>query len=171
MQVYDRARPRVRSQRTGKGRLRAARPHTTISVLLFACAAGLIPWTVYLDQTLPVMVGGHHFRIFWVSYDMLLTLAFAATAWLTLRQRKGAFAAAAATAILLILDACLDTVWSRPGWHLVMAVVRADLVELPAAVLILYAAHRLLRPRGHATRRHRDEGLPGHTPAHPQRCG
>lgn len=112
----------------------------TIAWILFGCAVVLVPWTMYLGVSLPVVVAGHHVRDFWVTYDAVLTVGLAATAWLTLHGRRVAAVTAIATAALLVIDACLDISWSHPGWHFTMAVLRAFLVEIPTVALLLFAA-------------------------------
>jgi hypothetical protein len=96
---------------------------------------------------LPAVVAGHHVKDFWVTYDIVLTVGLAVTAWLTLLGRRFAAVTAVATALLLVVDACLDVSWAHPGWHLTMAVVRAFLVEIPIAALLVYTA-RLTAPGG-----------------------
>jgi hypothetical protein len=108
------------------------------ALVLLCCVAVLIPWTLYLDQSLPSMVGGRHVRAFWVGFDLLLIGGLAGTALLTLMGRMLAVGTAAATALLLILDAVLDIAWAQPGWHLAMALVRAMFIELPTVGLLFY---------------------------------
>lgn len=114
-------------------------------LLLFGCAIALVPWTIYLGLSLPSMVHGHHVRLFWVGFDIVLIAGLATTAWLSLRTWRGAGIVGAATAALLLLDVILDTVSARPGWPLAMAVVRALFLEIPTAALVLSASRRVAR--------------------------
>lgn len=112
---------------------------------LFALlGAGTIPWTVYLSLTLPDHARTHNYRLAWVGFDVLLTVAMLLTAFLAWRGRPLAGQAAGCTATMLIIDAWFDVTTS--GRHdAAMAILLAVLVELPLAGLCGWIALRVQR--------------------------
>ena len=105
--------------------------------MVAAAAACLLPWTVYLAQSLPDRHGTDSWKVAWVGFDTGLLLLFAAAAVLGLRRRRAAVPLLAATAALLCADAWFDVVldWDAPDrW---VSVAMALLLELPVAVLLL----------------------------------
>ncbi|HLJ66463.1 MAG TPA: hypothetical protein VKX16_03785 [Chloroflexota bacterium] len=108
-------------------------------LLLLACSLALIPWIVYLGLSLPTRSTIQHYRLFWVGLDIAITLALVCTAWLALRSRPEAESAAVATATLLGTDVWLDVTSAGPGWPLLYAVARAVVIELPGAILLVWA--------------------------------
>jgi hypothetical protein len=110
-------------------------------------AAGIIllPWIVYLAETLPKRQFDRHYRAAWVGFDVLLVIVIIRTAYMAFRVDPRVQLAATATATLLIVDAWFDvtTASSRPAfWE---AVALALLVEIPAAVFSIYLAHSVSR--------------------------
>ena len=104
----------------------------------------LIPWTVYLGLTLPNRYVTTHWTLTWVGFDLLLLLAFAATAAFGLLRRQLVVLSAFATGLLLICDAWFDLTTAGPrDWTL--SLVSAVVVELPVAFFLLNTAFRLLR--------------------------
>lgn len=113
-------------------------------VFLVVAAACLVPWIVYLAQTLPDRYDTGLWRVAWVGFDVVLVCCFAGAAWLGLRRHRAAVPLLAATAALLCCDAWFDVLldWSSPDrW---MSVLLAVFVEVPIAVFLLVAARRLL---------------------------
>lgn len=104
----------------------------------------LIPWTIYLGLTLPNRHVTTHWTLTWVGFDVLLLLAFAATAVLGLLRRQLIVLSAFATGLLLVCDAWFDLTTAGPrGWTLTL--VSALVVELPVAGFLLNTALRLTR--------------------------
>jgi hypothetical protein len=113
-------------------------------VFLGAAALCLVPWVVYLANTLPDQFDTGQWRTAWVGFDIALLCCFAAATWLGLRRRRAAVPLLAATAALLLCDAWFDVLldWSSPDrW---VSVALAVFAELPIAVVLLVAARRLL---------------------------
>jgi DNA-binding transcriptional ArsR family regulator len=113
-------------------------------VFLGAAAICLVPWTVYLAQTLPDRHDSGQWRVAWVGFDVALACCFAGAAWLGLRRRRAAVPLLTATAALLFCDAWFDVLldWnSSDRW---LSVGLAVFAELPIAVFLLVAARRLL---------------------------
>lgn len=113
-------------------------------VFLGAGAVFLVPWTVYLAQTLPDQYDIGQWRTAWVGFDVVLLTCFAAGAWLGLRRRRAAVPLLTATAALLCCDAWFDVMldWTSPDRT--TSVLLAVFAELPIAALLLLAARRLL---------------------------
>lgn len=113
-------------------------------VFLGAAAVFLVPWTVYLAQSLPDRFDTGQWRAAWVGFDVALLCCFAGAAWLGLRRRRAAVPLLVATAALLCCDAWFDVVldWESPDrWT---SVLLAAVAEVPIAMLLLIAARRLL---------------------------
>ena len=98
-------------------------------VPLFAVAGiVLVPWTVFLVQSLPSTHAAAHWDIAWAGFDVglaLLLLGVAVSAW-----RRSTAAAA-----LLVVDAWFDILTSSTRLELAVAIAEAVLVELPLAAL------------------------------------
>ena len=105
-------------------------------VRLFALgAAVLVPTVVLLLTQLPATHQSEHWDIAWGGFDVLLALmllSVAVTAW---RRSPWLEAAAAATGILLFVDAWFDILTASSRTELVVAVAEAAIVELPLAVV------------------------------------
>ncbi len=113
-----------------------------VPLLYLLLAAALVPWVVYLAVTLPDREVSENYRLAWVGFDVFLLGALARTAWLAWRRSPFVVNVASVTAALLLVDAWFDVATSTPGLHLLLAVVSAALVELPAAVLSMLIAAR-----------------------------
>lgn len=104
--------------------------------VLGAGAAVLLPWTAYLAWELPEHAVAVNYDLAWGGFDVGLILLLAAGAWAAFRANRWLPALAAATAMMLIVDAWFDVVTSGPSdrW---LAVAMAVLIELPVAVACL----------------------------------
>ncbi|NIH78700.1 winged helix-turn-helix domain-containing protein [Amycolatopsis viridis] len=120
-------------------------------VFLGAAAVCLVPWVLYLANTLPDQFDTAQWRVAWVGFDVALVGCFAAATWLGLRRRRAAVPLLAATAALLVCDAWFDVVldWGSADRYASLAL--AVCAELPIAVLLMLTARKLLsgdmRPR------------------------
>jgi len=105
-------------------------------VPLFALAGiVLLPWTVFLVQSLPSTHAAAHWDIAWAGFDVglaLLLLGVAVSAWRRSPWLEGTATAAAA---LLVVDAWFDVLTSSTRLELGVAIAEAMLVELPLAAL------------------------------------
>ena len=98
--------------------------------LLTGAGLALLPWLGYLAGTLPPAEAA-----FWVTLDTLEAAALL-TAGSRLSHADGRHRApAAAAAVLLLTDACIDLATSAAGPELAFAVAMAVAVELPLAGL------------------------------------
>jgi hypothetical protein len=124
---------------------RGRRLFQLVPALFVGFALALVPWIAYLRLSPPP--SGHHSNLFWVMYDVGLMASFCATAWLMWRRRREAAPVALLTALLLLLDAGLDTLWAGTTRQLVAALLRAAFIELPIAALAISVSLRPIRLR------------------------
>ncbi len=113
-------------------------------VFLAGAAVFLVPWTVYLADTLPTTFDTGQWNLAWVGFDTGLACCFAAATWLGWRRHRAAVPMLAATAALLCCDAWFDVLldWASPDrWT---SVAMALCAELPIAGLLLLRARTLL---------------------------
>lgn len=113
--------------------------------LMLACVAALIPWTVYLANTLPSHYEARNWGATWVGFDIILVAMLGATAVFGWRRRQLLFPTAFASGVLLVCDAWFDVLTSQPGDDLVQALLSAVLLELPLALVLIAGPLRLLR--------------------------
>ena len=122
----------------------------------------MVPWTVYIGESLPRRQLSPHYDVSWAGFDVMLLAALAATAYFALRRSRYLSMAATATAVLLVVDAWFDLM-TTPSSQIVQSIVLAAVVELPlAAVCIWLSLHTqelterrivlLMRRRGGARR-------------------
>ena len=106
-----------------------------LAVGLGAAAVFLVPWTLWLTLTLPTRHLTHHYRGAWVGFDIVLAIAFGATAIAALRASPWLQALAAVTGTMLLCDAWFDVVTAAGGDEQARAVLEAVVAELPLAAL------------------------------------
>ncbi len=105
--------------------------------------AGMIPWLVVLAITLPARASAGNWTTVWVGLDSMEALGLAVTGFLLRRHDARASLTAAATAVLLVVDAWFDVLTSAPGADRLVAVLMAACAEVPLAVLCAFLAVRL----------------------------
>ncbi len=116
-----------------------------ITPVLSLTALVLVPWTLWLTFTLPSRHVTDNYDLAWVGFDVALVLAFAATAWLTVRASHWVVPVAAVTGTMLVCDAWFDVVTSTGAGERLEAVLEAVFGELPLAAvcgLIVFDAGR-----------------------------
>lgn len=94
----------------------------------------LLPWTIYLGETLPSRQLSPNYDTAWAGFDVILLVALASTAYFALRRSRYLSTAATATATLLVVDAWFD-VLTTPSAQRPESIVLAVLVELPLAAV------------------------------------
>jgi hypothetical protein len=130
----------------------------------------MVPWTVYIGESLPRRQLSPHYDVSWAGFDVMLLATLAATGYLALRRSRYLAMAATATAVLLVVDAWFDLM-TTPEGQIAQSIVLAAVVELPlAAVCVWLSLHThelterrivlLMRGRG-AGGRWRRAGRPG----------
>lgn len=100
----------------------------------------MVPWTIYISESLPSRQVSPHYDVAWGGFDVLLTVALAATAYFALRRSRYLSTAATATAVLLVVDAWFD-VMTTPSSQVWESVLLAAAVELPLAAICLWLSH------------------------------
>ena len=102
---------------------------------LFALfALVMVPWTVYIGESLPRRQLSPHYDVSWAGFDVMLLAALAGTAYFALRRSRYLSMAATATAVLLVVDAWFDLM-TTPSGQLGQSIVLAAVVELPLAAV------------------------------------
>ncbi len=105
----------------------------------------LAGWIMVLAVTLPHHFNAHHWRALWVDFDVLLLVAFAATAWATWRKRQILILLLMLTGTMLCCDAWFDVGTSLATNDMWISIASALFAELPLAVLAFTGARRLLK--------------------------
>ncbi|MFI9569301.1 hypothetical protein [Streptomyces rishiriensis] len=133
--------------RTAQGSTRSSVPlgraHRLQGRVLVGAGLVLLPWLGYLAGTLPAGEATA-----WVALDALEAAALLTAGSRVLRADDRLRAPAAAAAILLVADACIDLVSCAGGPELPAAVAMAVMAELPLAVLSAALAVRPPRRYG-----------------------
>jgi hypothetical protein len=114
---------------------------------LTAAGPAMVPWLFVLAVSLPGRATAQHWGVAWVGLDSLEALGLTCTGLLMRRRDPRASLTAAATAILLLVDAWFDVLTSAPGADRLTAMLMAVCVELPIAALCLRLAVRLFPSR------------------------
>jgi hypothetical protein len=109
------------------------------------CCVILAGWIVVLGATLPRHFDAHHWRAVWVNFDVLLLVAFMATAWAIWRERQVLILLLVGIGTMLCCDAWFDVGTSLATKGLWLSLVSAFLAELPLAFLAFAGARRLLK--------------------------
>ena len=94
----------------------------------------MVPWTVYIGESLPRRQLSPHYDVSWAGFDVMLLAALAATAFFALRRSRYLSMAATATAVLHVVDAWFDLM-TTPSGQLAQSIVLAAVVELPLAAV------------------------------------
>jgi hypothetical protein len=111
---------------------------------IFAAASLLlIPWTIFLSQSLPGSHLDRRWNVAWVGFDIALLLALALTAYLGWRKSGWTVISATAAATLLIVDSWFDMLTATSGREYLGSIASAFFVELPLAVLALWVAYHI----------------------------
>src|SRR6266705_358678 len=110
----------------------ARRRLATVAIIVASCSA-LSVWTGGLAVTLPRYYRSGGWRGAWVSFDIALIAALAATGWAAWRGRRVLIVCLIVLATLLLCDAWFDVVLDlrTPGFQL--SLLSAILIELPLA--------------------------------------
>jgi hypothetical protein len=123
------------------------RYHIPRIAALFYLAASLclVPWTLYLNNTLRTRHSFRHWDIAWLGVDIALTACLLFTGITALKKSLWVVMAATLTGGVLIMDAWFDVLSARPGPELTQAIFAAALLELPLAVVSFRLAHLTLK--------------------------
>jgi|SRR5579884_718656 len=105
----------------------------------------ILPWTIFLDQSLPAHHLFRHWDIAWVGLDIGLIVSLLSTGVLAYRESLWVVFAAVSTGSLLIVDAWFDVMGAHAGRELIEACIAAALLELPLAAMSFRLASNVLR--------------------------
>ncbi|NKZ02172.1 hypothetical protein [Actinomadura latina] len=119
-------------------------------VLLVACCAWLIPWTVVLGFTLPQHFTAGQWAVAWIGFDVGLTLAIGATAFAIWKRLQIAIFGQIVAGTLLVCDAWFDVWLSWGSAEFPVSLATALLGELPLAALFFLGARQLVLLTVHA---------------------
>jgi hypothetical protein len=116
-----------------------------VIVLFAAIGVALLPWTIWLAESLKPQHVTSDWDIAWSGFDTGLALLFVATAVAAYRRSPWVGALSAALGTLLLVDAWFDIVLDSHWDERRYAVLLAVIAELPAAALCFYIAQRTER--------------------------
>jgi hypothetical protein len=105
--------------------------------ILAGAGLALLPWLGYLAGTLPPKEAAA-----WVALDALEAASLLTAGTRLVRADPRHRAPAAAAALLLVTDACIDVATAAPGAEVAGALAMALGAELPLAAMCTYLAAR-----------------------------
>jgi hypothetical protein len=108
-------------------------PPRWVATLFGVLGVGLLPWSLWLELSLPSEKVARHWDVAWAGFDLVLAAALLLTAVSLFRQSPLRRDFAAATGTLLVADAWFDTLTAGTGSDLWFAITLAVLAELPLA--------------------------------------
>ncbi len=115
-------------------------------VILYGLAGlGLLPWALWLSQSLKPHHRDAHWDLAWSGFDTGLAMLFVATAFAAYRRSPWVAALAAATGTLLVTDAWFDILLESHADERRNAILLAVFAELPAAAICFWIAQRTER--------------------------
>jgi hypothetical protein len=112
-----------------------------VVVLYGVSSVVLLPWAIYLTDTLPTRYLSHHWDFAWGGFDILIFILLVSTTYMTARKSSGAALTASALGTILIVDAWFDVMTARPGGQQIESIAMAAFVELPLAIISFIIAH------------------------------
>jgi hypothetical protein len=116
-----------------------------VVVLYGAIGLGLLPWSLFLLDSLQPHHTTERWDVAWSGFDTGLAVSFLLTALAAHRRSIWVGPLAAATATLLVVDAWFDVVLESHGTEERAAVLMAVFAELPMAAICLWVAVRAER--------------------------
>jgi hypothetical protein len=103
------------------------------AVVLILLGLAMLPWLIVLHTSLPATAQAAHWALAWTGLDTLEAVGLLSTGLLFRRGDNRACLTAAATAMLLLVDAWFDTMTAARGADLTSAMIMALGAELPLA--------------------------------------
>jgi hypothetical protein len=115
-------------------------------VILYGLAGlGLLPWALWLSESLKPHHRAAHWDLAWSGFDTGLAVLFLLTAFAAYHRSPWVPALAAATGTLLVTDAWFDVLLESHAAERRNAVLLAVFIELPTAVVCFWIAQRTER--------------------------
>ncbi len=118
---------------------------TWAATIYITAAIILVPWTLFLYDTLRAHHVVRHWDVIWLGVDAALVVCLLSTGLAALKKSLWIVMAATLTGGLLVMDAWFDVMSARPGPELAQAIAAALLLELPLAAASFYLAHLTLK--------------------------
>ncbi|HZP73938.1 MAG TPA: hypothetical protein VFA97_11240 [Gaiellaceae bacterium] len=106
---------------------------------------GLLPWALWLSESLKPHHRSSHWDLAWSGFDTGLAVLFIATAVAAHRRSPWVGALAAATGTLLVTDAWFDILLESHADERRNAILLAIFAELPTAAVCFWIAQRTER--------------------------
>jgi hypothetical protein len=116
-----------------------------VVVVFAAIGIGLLPWSLWLSQSLKPQHVSNHWDLAWSGFDTGLAVLFLVTAFAASRRSPWAGALAAALGTLLLTDAWFDIVLESHADERRNAIVLAVFAEIPVAIFCFWIAYRTER--------------------------
>ncbi len=116
-------------------------------VTLIAAALLEVVWIVYLGFTLPPHYRAAHWAAAWIGLDIAQVVALLLAAWAAWRRRAVLALFTSSAGTMLLVDAWFDVTTAQRG-DAVQSLVLALFGELPAALVLYWVTHRVLRHLG-----------------------
>lgn len=104
----------------------------------------LVPWVIYLANSLPTRHPEPHYDYAWVGLDIGLVIVLLLTGFFASIKSRWVIIFACITGSFLLVDAWFDMLSSRPGFELNEAIVLAVFLEIPLAIASFWVAFRVL---------------------------
>jgi hypothetical protein len=120
-----------------------------VVVCFAAVGVGLLPWSVWLSESLKPHHLTTRWDIAWSGFDTGLAALFIGTAIAAHRRSAWIAPLAAATGTVLVVDAWFDIVLESHADELRNAIVLAVFAELPGAIVCFWIAFRAERVISH----------------------
>jgi hypothetical protein len=115
-------------------------------VVVFAgVGIALLPWTLWLSQSLDPHHVTERWDLAWSGFDSALAVLFLATAFAAYHRSPWVGTLSAATGTLLVTDAWFDIVLESHADELRQSILLAAVAEVPAAVFCFWIAYRTER--------------------------
>src|ERR1035437_5594940 len=114
------------------------------AIFYIAGSIFILPWTIYLGQTLPTRHVFLHWDVAWVGLDILLICSLLLTGILTYRKSLWVILSAMATGSFLLVDAWFDITGEHLGRLFNEALLAAIFIEIPLAFVSYRLAYKTL---------------------------
>lgn len=115
-----------------------------IAIIYPIFALVLLPWTLYLAESLPRHHVTLHWDISWVGLNVVLILALAMTGYLSYIQSRWVAISSTVLGSVLLLDAWFDILGQHSPQELRQALLLAIFIEIPLAITSFVIAGRAL---------------------------
>jgi hypothetical protein len=115
-----------------------------VSVVFTIFAVLLVPWIIFLAETLPVKHVIRHWDVAWVVLDLAILVLLLVTGVLAAMKSRLVIITLVATSSFLIVDAWFDIATSRGGDQFIQSIILAAVFEIPLAVVGLILAYKTI---------------------------